>query len=61
MIECYQVLNKEYQFAVANDYKGSHDDYVRHTYSQYGITCIRNGIEPMNWYQWLQTQTRQVY
>jgi len=56
MIEIHQVFNKEYQYAMNNGYRGSHDDYVRHQYSQYGITCVRTGVRPMNWYQWLQTQ-----
>ena len=56
MIERYQVLNKEYSFALQNGYKGSHYDYVMFNYNYYVKTCKRNNIEPNSWFNWLQNQ-----
>lgn len=56
MIECYQVLNREYSFAKQNGYQGIHDDYVRLNYNYYVEMCKRNDANEINWFNWLQTQ-----
>lgn len=56
MRECKDILKSEYQYAKANGFSGSHDDYVRHQYNQYGVAMKRMGIVPASWIQWIQNQ-----
>ncbi|MNK14362.1 hypothetical protein D3C87_324750 [compost metagenome] len=58
MIEIHEIFNEQYEYARLNGYHATHDDYVRKQYSVYGVICVRNGITPMNWYYWLQSQKK---
>lgn len=57
-MECYQIMNKDYAYAQTHGYKGSHSDYVKQRYSYYCQTMKRKGINHLNWWKWLQAQSK---
>jgi hypothetical protein len=49
-------LTKEYEFAVRNGYKGTHEEYVRLNYAGYVASMKRMDVPVAGFEKWLENQ-----